>query len=80
MVWKLIIIYYILTSFFWTQCQYNRLRKELTDLKWWNCLIIGFIFGWIYTPFYVSFTFMKWVDVFMNKIFDLVFNKFCSEN
>lgn len=79
MVWKLIIIYYILTSFFWTQRQYNRLRKELTDLKWWNCLIIGFIFGWIYTPFYVGFMFMKGMDVFMNKIFDLVLNKFCSE-
>lgn len=79
MVWKLIVIYYILTSLFWTQRQYNRLRKELTDLKWWNCLIIGFMFGWIYTPFYVSFIFMERVDVFMNKFFDLVFNKFCSE-
>lgn len=79
MVWYLVIIYYILMSLFWTQHQYNRLRKELIDLEWWYCLIVGLIFGWICTPFYVSFMFMKRMDIFMNKIFELVFNKFCSE-
>lgn len=79
MVWYLVIIYYILMSLFWAQHQYNRLRKELIDFEWWYCLIVGLIFGWIYTPFYVSFMFMKRMDIFMNKIFDLVFNKFCSE-
>lgn len=79
MAWVYILIYFITTSLFWAHCQYGRIKKEMPEVKWWYCLCVGLMFGWVFTPLYCVLSLMIMFDKFINKMFDIAIQKFCSD-